>query len=442
MKKLICLIIVISVVLSSVPVGAVYITNDNSINYWLKRELWVKDAAGIDGEFYFLSIKLDNWEKGIMVYKDGDVPMLAILGDMGRLRRRVLDDDEYGRFITYIMENEIDALPHWDPYTAAGMIVERYTNNDIYKYVHITDESKAVILLEFPGLVTKEHIVDRLENGEEVARIDGICSGLIDLFRDLDHGEFEISYSAPGELLLGGAGSIWQRGDDIRVFVEEDGEWRRIVNGQIGDVAPVVFGADLPGPREDRIYYVERMNKNSDNYILYASDANKTFSEPVSNLLYNSGGYWVNESEDKIYMRSKYSDLVAFPLHSERPGDDVLLYANHGQGYYLIDDVSPVLIDGTAMAPLQLYANVINSFISVNSSDDCTYTVKSGRKNIVFTSGKETAIVDGEEKDMPQPATIIEGQIYVPLRFMAEEYGFHVYWVSGERAVYIAKDKE
>ena len=46
-----------------------------------------------------------------------------------------------------------------------------------------------------------------------------------------------------------------------------------------------------------------------------------------------------------------------------------------------------------------------------------------------------TAKVNGEEKTLDVAPTIIENELYVPIRFVAENFGFEVEWLEEKRSV-------
>lgn len=56
---------------------------------------------------------------------------------------------------------------------------------------------------------------------------------------------------------------------------------------------------------------------------------------------------------------------------------------------------------------------------------------------ISLKTGSNTAIVDGVEKKMDVPATVVNSRIMVPLRFIFENTGADVTWKDDENSVYI-----
>lgn len=61
-------------------------------------------------------------------------------------------------------------------------------------------------------------------------------------------------------------------------------------------------------------------------------------------------------------------------------------------------------------------------------------------RNVAVTSGKNTAVVDGEEVTLNAAARIINSKTMVPIRFVAESLGFEVIWNKEGKTIAIGED--
>ena len=90
-------------------------------------------------------------------------------------------------------------------------------------------------------------------------------------------------------------------------------------------------------------------------------------------------------------------------------------------------DVPPTAIDGTTMLPVRLALEPLGAEFVWNGENN-TVTITAKGKTIVLTIGSATALVDGIEKLMAQPAMATDGRTLIPIRFVSEELGYDVQW--------------
>lgn len=64
-------------------------------------------------------------------------------------------------------------------------------------------------------------------------------------------------------------------------------------------------------------------------------------------------------------------------------------------------------------------------------------TVTHKNKKIELTNGKKEGLVNGKKKKLDEPVQIINGRVYVPLRFVSESLGTKVNWDAKERVATI-----
>lgn len=94
---------------------------------------------------------------------------------------------------------------------------------------------------------------------------------------------------------------------------------------------------------------------------------------------------------------------------------------------FLYSDVKPLKIQDTVLMP---YQQIFGQLGATASYDNATKTV-TGTKDgvdIQFTAGSNTAYVGGEAKEMDAPATIVNDNFYIPVKFTAEVMGARVTW--------------
>ena len=113
--------------------------------------------------------------------------------------------------------------------------------------------------------------------------------------------------------------------------------------------------------------------------------------------------------------------------------DEVAVIVN---GSAINFDVPPIIIEGTTMLPVRYALEPMGAEFEWNGEAQ-TVTINANGKIIVLTIGSTTALVNGEAKTMLQPAMKIEGRTLIPIRFVAEEVGYHVDWDGETRTVLI-----
>ncbi len=96
----------------------------------------------------------------------------------------------------------------------------------------------------------------------------------------------------------------------------------------------------------------------------------------------------------------------------------------------------PVIQNGTTLVPLRQTFEALSADVDWNAN---TKTVTSTRDNttVVLQIGNDTAYKNGTPIDLEVAPQIINGNTYVPLRFVAESFGADVQWNSADKVVYI-----
>ena len=111
-------------------------------------------------------------------------------------------------------------------------------------------------------------------------------------------------------------------------------------------------------------------------------------------------------------------------------------------GVTIPSDADPIVEDGTTLVPIGVISGYLGGTSDWNSQTE-TATVKNGDVTIVMTIGSTTATVNGEKKTLtlaPRITTVNEqggGRTMVPLRFIAEAFGYDVDWDAATRTALI-----
>ncbi|WP_202080522.1 stalk domain-containing protein [Caldalkalibacillus salinus] len=90
------------------------------------------------------------------------------------------------------------------------------------------------------------------------------------------------------------------------------------------------------------------------------------------------------------------------------------------------------------MASFILLMSLLYSTDEVVTAQDTNAHVSS---DVIFDLSDGTAIVDGEKIELDVPATVIDGRLFVPVRFLSEQIGFGVKWDAETRNIYLTTSK-
>ncbi len=99
-------------------------------------------------------------------------------------------------------------------------------------------------------------------------------------------------------------------------------------------------------------------------------------------------------------------------------------------------DVPPVVLHGRTMVPLRAIFEALDMNVEYISESRTIIGTK-GDSRIELAVDSTKAIVNGEERVLDVPATIIESRTLVPVRFIAESTGREVIWEGITRTVRI-----
>lgn len=106
-------------------------------------------------------------------------------------------------------------------------------------------------------------------------------------------------------------------------------------------------------------------------------------------------------------------------------------------GRVVASDVAPVLIGGRAMVPVRTVFETMGATVTWDSATQ-TITGRKADNSVSLRIGQRTATVNGTQRNLEQPAQIINGRTLVPFRFVGEVMGGKVEWDNSRRIVRIS----
>ena len=107
-------------------------------------------------------------------------------------------------------------------------------------------------------------------------------------------------------------------------------------------------------------------------------------------------------------------------------------------GEYITFDQAPVNLNGRILVPMRAIFTAMGAEISWDPTTK-TVTGTKGDKVIVLTVGSSIARINGQEKALDVPATIIGSRTMVPIRFIGESLDADVDWVPETKTVTIVQ---
>jgi len=145
-----------------------------------------------------------------------------------------------------------------------------------------------------------------------------------------------------------------------------------------------------------------------------------------------------NISEDTLYKLGQSSKVSGVSVKSTS-GNHIDLRLDGG---YLYDDtVSPILKNGRVLVPFRPIAEYMEATLKWDSKAKKVTITRKG-KTVEITNGDKFGIVNGTKKALDEPVQIIEGRVFVPLRFVTESLGAKVNWTQKEKRVDVSVFKE
>ncbi|WP_046212468.1 copper amine oxidase N-terminal domain-containing protein [Paenibacillus wulumuqiensis] len=103
-------------------------------------------------------------------------------------------------------------------------------------------------------------------------------------------------------------------------------------------------------------------------------------------------------------------------------------------------DVAPYIRNGVTMVPINVVSKLgsDNTYVSWNNTSK-TVTINAAGTKTLLQLDQKYALQNGVRIELAQPATLKEGVVMVPLRFVGESIGAKVNWDAANRIVYIGE---
>ena len=148
--------------------------------------------------------------------------------------------------------------------------------------------------------------------------------------------------------------------------------------------------------------------------------------------------YLNSSSSNKTFNSSDFKDeglpapIVKAPVQRAVEGKINLKLDGKYQFFYDL----PQLTDGRVLLPFREIFRMFEMRITWIDENE-TAIAKNETNEIKITVGDTKAYVNGEEKVLDVPAKIINGRVYVPVRFIAESLNCRVSWDNRTQTVNI-----
>ncbi len=172
------------------------------------------------------------------------------------------------------------------------------------------------------------------------------------------------------------------------------------------------------------------------------------YTAEVSNntlCIYTAGSNKIKTFE--VYTNNVYSGTTNNPLALTIPNNGQIIYS--GSRIYInndgnqpveifvngnlvnFPDQQPIIMKpGRTMVPIRAIAELLGCKVAWNSEFNCAVITRNSLVMYLFP-GKTTYLFNGQYYDMDVAPTVIRGRTMVPLRFVAEAFGFKVSFQSG-----------
>lgn len=186
----------------------------------------------------------------------------------------------------------------------------------------------------------------------------------------------------------------------------------------------------------------------------FITESGKEFTQSIPLTTTNAQMYTakIPETEEKIvcfklYINSFTPDRSMFDIELEflkfHKGNSVMLLSTKEalaihDGEKIIPQSPAVIRDGSTLTPARFVAERFGATVEwIASERKVIITKGEGESVIELVIDSETALVNGKEVELAQPACIIDDYTYTPARFVAESLGCTVGWDAQTKTVFI-----
>ncbi|MFT9487210.1 MAG: stalk domain-containing protein [Tepidibacillus sp.] len=120
-------------------------------------------------------------------------------------------------------------------------------------------------------------------------------------------------------------------------------------------------------------------------------------------------------------------------LYKETNKKELKAFVNGKQPQF---DVPPQLVNGNTLVPFRAIAEALGAEVSYDP-ETRTITVKQGDVSVSFVLNQKQAKVNGQIIQLQVPATTVNGNTVVPLRFISESLGADVEYDSDTQLIFV-----
>lgn len=182
-------------------------------------------------------------------------------------------------------------------------------------------------------------------------------------------------------------------------------------------------------------------------YYIYRGDAAKGFSQYPLNDFTTPAHQWNDATVQAGVTYFYYVTAVAADNSQSKPSNKVQI-ATAGRVVVLTIDSSTAVVNGQNV-PLDQPATLVNGrtmlpfrFVAENMGAEVTWdpdtqqvTATYGTTVVRLMVGSQTAYVNGQATEVNVPPQLVNGRTMVPLRFLADAFGWQPHWDNLTRTV-------
>ena len=107
-------------------------------------------------------------------------------------------------------------------------------------------------------------------------------------------------------------------------------------------------------------------------------------------------------------------------------------------GEKVMNDSSPVVVNGTTFLPIRIIAENMGASIGWDGTTKAV-SIKTEDTEIVVYVDKTDAVVNGQQTQLEKGPFVKDGRTYLPVRFVSEALGAKVAWNGAEKTITISK---
>ena len=101
---------------------------------------------------------------------------------------------------------------------------------------------------------------------------------------------------------------------------------------------------------------------------------------------------------------------------------------------------TPIVVNGRTLLPVRAVVEEMNGNVEWNASNK-QITLSHNNDTIILTLDSFSAFLNGEQKTLDTAPTIINGRTLLPIRFIAESFGYTVKWNETTKQTEITRNK-